>query len=159
MILHKCIEHDLRKTFLDFGSIGEKSRSNFDFKLFTICFTVFACNSISFWHTMMILNTCIKRPQEDLCWFWGEKSWSYFDVKLCTVSTRWPHFFLTYYDDIMGSSGQRYRVYMCIFHVWTIDCFRIVTLLPFDIQLWYFTHVFPMSQGRPPLILWSRGQG
>ena len=61
MILHRCIDHDLKRTSLGLGSIGKKLRSNLNFKLFTIRFPFLLDNSIFFWHTMMILHTCIKR--------------------------------------------------------------------------------------------------
>ena len=57
MILHRCIDHDLRSIILIFGSIGHGQIRTFNFLPFL------RDNSISFSHTMMILHTCIKRDQ------------------------------------------------------------------------------------------------
>ena len=104
------------------------------------------------------------RPEKDLYCFWGQRIkgqghiWS-----LNFVS--FPHGDpISFWHTMMIWWGQEVKgkgctLYMCIFRVWAIDCFRIVTLLPFDIQLWYFTHVFPMNRGGPLLILGSRGHG
>ena len=105
MILHICVDHDLRRTSLD---LGLKSRSYLDFKLFTVFFLPFLLdNSISFWHTMMILHTCIKR----------DPRWTSFDFEVKSLGhilslnfVPFPQggpFLDTYYDDMMGSRGQR----------------------------------------------------
>ena len=53
MLLHTCIDHDPRRTFIDFGVKGQGHIWTWNFLPFP------RDNSISFWHTMMILQTCI----------------------------------------------------------------------------------------------------
>ena len=54
MILHTWVDHDPRRTSIDFGSIGPRSRSYLDMNFLPFPHD----NSISFCHTMMILHTC-----------------------------------------------------------------------------------------------------
>ena len=50
----------------------------------------------------------------DLCWFLGQKSRSYFVFKLCTVSTRWPHFFLSHTMMIWLGQEVKGKGYICV---------------------------------------------
>ena len=102
------------------GSKGQRSRSNSDFKLFTIS----AWKTISFWHTMMILYVCVD-----------------YDRKMTSIA---------------------FGVHMSImvkvrFCVWSMHCLCTLTLLLFDLQYWYSTHVFPETSGLLLLILGSIG--
>ena len=90
----------------------------------------------------------------DLCWVWGQKSKRHIlSLNFVPFPNGGP---ISFWHTMMIWWGQDVKckgIVMCIFHVWTIDCFRIVTPLPFDIQLWCFTHVYPLSQGGSLYIL------
>ena len=70
MILHTCIDHDQRRTTIDFGVKGQGHIWTLNFLPFT------HDNSISVWHTMMILHTCIhhhpRRTSIDFGVKWSE---------------------------------------------------------------------------------------
>ena len=60
MILHTWVDHDPRRTSIDFWV----NRSNFKVNLGLINFVPFPHNnSITFWHTIMILLTCVDHDQ------------------------------------------------------------------------------------------------
>ena len=61
MILHRCIDHDMRRTSLDLGSIVKNQGQIWTLSFLQFVLPFLLDNSISFWHTMMILHTCIKR--------------------------------------------------------------------------------------------------
>ena len=100
-------------------------------------------------------------PKEEIFWFWDQNVKG--QVHILTLNVvPFPHGNFSFWHALMKLwwyGGFKRPKVKGTFHVGTIDRFRIVTLLPFDIQFWYFTHVFPISQCGPLSISRSIGQG
>ena len=92
------------RPLLILGSKGKRSRS-----YWTLSSLLFLHdNSISFWHTMMILHACI----------------------ILTMIWEGPLL-------ILGTKGQRSRSYLYMFFEWTFYCFRMKTPFPFGMHMYW----------------------
>ena len=86
MILLTCIDHESRRTYIDFGVKGQGH-------IWTLIFLPFLHNnSISFWHTMTILHTCIDHDPRRTSINFGVKR-----LKIKVISGLWTfyHFRIT----------------------------------------------------------------
>ena len=82
-----------KEDLLIFGSIGQRSSS---YLYFEVCI-VSTDNLLTYNDDTP--HTSWSWPKEDIYWFWGQRSRSNSDFKLCAVSTRKLHYLLTYNDD------------------------------------------------------------
>ena len=120
-----------------FRSIDQRSRSNSDLNVLPF-FTV----SARYLHFLLAYNDDTSHmylawPKEDLYWFWDQnvKGQGHISTFNCvpflhgdSFSFWYTMMILWWYDGVKRSKVKGK------FHVWSIDCFRIVSLLPYKLR-------------------------
>ena len=99
MILHTCVDHGIKRTSIDFGLNRSKLKVKFGLE------TLYRFNTITplpfdiqWWYFTHALIMTQRGPLLILGSI-GQSSRSNLDLKLCTVSTQWLHYLVTYNND------------------------------------------------------------